>query len=396
MRKVIVLGAGVIGVVTAYYLTESGFDVTVVDSADAPAKGTSFANGAQLSYSKTYPLSNLKTLKSLPAQIFDKKSAIHIKKLDYELIKWGGQFVYESFRAKQNAAEILQIGLRSRELMHAITQRHEINFDYARAGKLFVFTKTKDFEHAKKVANEYNNLGVEQKILSPQEAIGLEPALAAMQNKMVGAIYSSIDESGDAKLFCDELIRILTAQGVKFIFNKNLDKIENINGEIKSIGGFAADYFVCCLGIGSNNLLNKIGIHLPIYPMKGYSLTVPAANLAPQISITDEAHKVVYSKIGNRLRIAGIAEFDGYNTAIDNEIVNNMLNIAKSYFPAAADYNKFEAWTGLRPMTPSTIPIIERTNKFKNLFINTGHGMLGWTLATASAEKLVQKLISSA
>jgi D-amino-acid dehydrogenase len=390
MAKVLILGAGIIGVATAYFLREKGHEVAVIDASPGPGEGASFANGAQLSYSKTYPLSNPKTVKSIPKLMLMKESPIRLKRIDFELISWGLKFLGQStpVKAAKNAEEVLKMGLRSRELMHIITQRHALNFDYERTGKIFMFTNQADFDAAKHLAESYDHMGLSQKILNPGEAVVLEPALAAMEKQMAGVIYSDIDESGDAKKFCEEMTKLLIGAGVNFVWNKRLSSIVTENGRIKNIDGIEADAYVDCLGIGSNKLLSQIGEKLPIYPMKGYSITAKATSMAPKISITDEGRKVVYSKIGDRLRIAGIAEFAGYNKTISAKVVSKMTKNAQNCFPNSADYSEVTAWTGLRPMTPSTVPIIGKSKKYQNLYFNTGHGMLGWTLATGSAEKL--------
>ena len=392
MAKILILGAGVVGVATAYYLKENGHDVTVIDAAVDAGSGASFANGAQLSYSKTYPLSNPHTIKIIPRMIFGSNSPIHIKRFDLELISWGVKFLGQSTakNAEKNAKEVLDIALRSRDLMHSLVQRHEMNFDYARKGKMFIFTNEFDFEDAKKVADKYNDLGVTQRILTPEQAVSIEPALFSARPNLVGAIYSEIDESGDARKFSMEIVRVLQGEGVNFIFGKRLTDIVIENGRIKNIGGMEADIFVDCLGVSSNKLFGKVGVKLPIYPMKGYSLTMPSTHKAPEISITDEARKIVYSKIGDRLRVAGVAEFAGNDLAIDEKIVGGMIDAAKITFPEAADYGNITKWAGLRPMTPSTVPVIGPSKKISNLYFNTGHGMLGWTLALGSAKKLAE------
>lgn len=392
MAKLVILGGGVVGVSTAWYLKEKGHDVTVIDRAASAGEGTSFANGAQLSYSKTYPLSNPKTIRSIPRLVLAKDSPIHVKRFDLELISWGLKFLVEStpWAAARNAEKVLQIGLRSRELMHQLTQRHDVNFDYSRTGKIFLYTRQADFDASKHLADEYDHMGLTQRLLTASEAVQLEPALETMQSKIAGVIYSEVDESGDAKKFSEEMVRLGVEAGVKFLFGTEIKDIVVEQGKIKSISGIEADIFVNCLGVSSNKILGKHGVKLPIYPMKGYSITAKAKALAPKINITDEAKKVVYSTIGDRLRIAGVAEFAGYDLTIDKKIIAGMKETAQECFPDSADYSEIKAWSGLRPMTPSTVPIIKKSDELKNLYINTGHGMLGWTLALGSAEKLAE------
>ncbi len=391
--KVLIFGAGVIGVTTAYYLSEKGHDVTVVDSASGPGIGTSYANGAQLSYSKTHPLSDFSTLKKLPGMLFSKNPAIRIHPgLDLDFLKWGVSFLRECFRAEQNAAAVLDIALRSREEMHKIVQREEINFDYARRGKMYVFSDRKDFAEGIADAEELQKHGFEQKVLTPGEAVGIEPALEDMQKSIYGAIYSPMDESGDCRKFCEEMARVCVAKGVKFRYGESLEKVhtdkQKITAVITNKGELQADKIVLCLGTQSARICKMLGLNVKIYPMKGYSITVPATDKAPNINITDEARRIVYSKIGDRLRVAGVAEFAGHNMLINRKVIDGIVAAAEESFPKAADYSVPQEWAGLRPMTPSTVPVIGKSGKFSNLYLNTGHGMLGWTLACGSAAKL--------
>ena len=402
MKNVIIIGAGVVGVASAYFLRQKGFNIKVLDAAAGPGMMTSFANGAQLSYSKTHPLSDIETLKKLPKLLFNKNTPIHIHPgLDLNFIRWGLHFMRESLpqRTKINADEVLKIAMRSREALHAIVQKHEMNFDYVRSGKLYIFTNKNEFQKAAAEAAHRNSLGIEQKILTATEALALEPALSDMVEQIAGAIYSTIDESGDAKKFTEELAKVCVDERVEFKYGVKIDGFKTTAGKISAVTSgeeeFAADDFVIALGVESPKLLKKLGIYLPIYPMKGYSLTMPAGELAPRINITNETTRVVFTKIGERLRIAGIAEFAGYNHKINQKILDNMVATAQKDFPRAGDYSQLEAWTGLRPMTPSTVPIIAPITKFPNLYLNTGHGMLGWTLACGSAEKLANILIEN-
>ena len=391
--KIIVLGAGIIGVTTAYFLAEKGHEVEVIEkSAAAATDGASFGNGAQLSYSKTYPLSNFGTLAKLPKLLFSSDTPIHFHTLEPRFLRWGIHFLQECFNTEENAKEVLEIALKSRELVHSLVQRHEINFDYLRAGKMFVFADNKDFDHAAKSAHDIKKHGIEHKVINPDEAVKIEPALHTLKRSMVGAIYSPIDESGDAKKFADEMVRITTEMGVKYHFGHEILELKESSVKVESVitnkSEFKADKFVVCTGVETVLLLKKLGIYLPIYPMKGYSITAKATENAPKVSITDEARRIVYSTIGDRLRVAGVAEFGGFNKKINRKIVDGIIDAAKASFPDAADYSVITEWAGLRPMTASTVPIIARENKFGNLYYNTGHGMLGWTLACGSAQKL--------
>jgi D-amino-acid dehydrogenase len=206
--------------------------------------------------------------------------------------------------------------------------------------------------------------------------------------------YCPIDESGDCEKFTRELATVCAAEGVEFIYNTSVDDFVVQNGRISAvIAGaqrYEADEFVIAAGVGSAALAKKLGEYLPVYPMKGYSITAPIKNNAPKISITDEARRIVYSTIGDRLRVAGIAEFSGFNMKIRRPIMDKLIQDASSSMPDAADFTQVEEWTGLRPMTPSTVPIIGRSKRVSNLAYNVGQGMLGWTLACGSAKRLAK------
>ena len=395
MKSILILGAGVIGVTSAYYLAKKGYNVKVLDAAGGPGLITSFANGSQLSYSKTHPLSDIEILKRLPRLILDKNTPIHIHpNIDLDFIRWGALFLRECLpkRSKANAEAVLDIALRSRIALHALIQEHEINFDYARRGKLYIFTDGKEFHHVAKDIDKHKHLGITQRLLDKNSAVELEPALVDMKQLIEGAVFSDIDESGDAKKFTEELARICAAMGVEFEYNVKISDFRTQDNKVTAVMAgereYTADKIILCLGAESPRLMKKIGIYLPIYPMKGYSITVPATQMSPEINLTDEEKRVVYSKIGDRLRIAGVAEFAGWNYKINRKIIDDMIEVAKTRFPRAGDYSEITEWTGLRPMTPSTVPITSKSDKYENLYFNTGHGMLGWTLACGSAEKL--------
>lgn len=399
-KKIIIVGAGVIGVTSAYFLKRKGFDITVIDSNSQAGLGTSYGNGSQLSYSKTYPFSNPKTLRNLPKYIFGKNSPVHIKKpFDPAFIKWGMQFIAESSnkKARANNEQVFNLALESKQALAAIVQEHDIKFDFARLGKIYLYETAEAFEESKKFFELQNNLGLEYEVWNIEKAIEKEPALTDMRDKVKGIIYCPIDEAGDCKKFSDELMRVCESEGVKFLWNTQIDDFNSDRGVVKSVicGGqiFEADEFVVSSGVYTPKLLKKLGVDVPIYPMKGYSITVPATDKAPKINITDEGRRIVYAKIGDRLRVAGIAEFSGYDYTVRRKIMDKLIRDAAESFPQAADYSQVEEWTGLRPMTPSTVPIIGKNNKYSNLYINAGQGMLGWTLACGSGKKLADEIL---
>ena len=395
MKDIIILGAGVIGVTSAYMLARAGHKVRVIEAESGPALDTSFANGGQLSYSKTWPLSNPATLRELPKYLFGKNTPLHIKAgFDLQFLRWGLSFLNQSTSAKAfaNNEAVTRLGLKSREVLHEIITEHKINFDLEQKGKIYVYTSKKQAEKAREYLKIQNELGIDWRMISVDEALELEPALADMKDELVAASYCSIDESGDAQKFTAELAKICEGMGVEFLYNTKIEGLEFSDGKVESINtktsNLKAETYICCLGAYSPILLRPLGVHLPIYPMKGYSITVKAGNLAPILSVTDEGRRLVYSKLGGRLRVAGIAEFTGYDKSIDRKIMDGLIADAKTAMPSGGDYSEIEEWIGLRPMTASTVPIIEQAEGFENLYLNTGHGMLGWTLACGSAAEL--------
>ena len=266
MKNVLILGAGVVGVASAYYLAKKGCNVKVLDAAAAPGSQTSFANGSQLSYSKTHPLADIEILKRLPKLVFDKNTPIHIHpRLDFSFMRWSALFLRECIpaRSRINAEAVLNLALKSRNEMHKIVAEHEINFDYAKRGKLYVFTNEREFKVTAKDVDAHKHLGITQRLLTPAAAVQLEPALADMQVLMKGAIFSDIDESGDAQKFTAELAKICTGMGVVFEYNAKVDNFRVAGGKVAAALSngreFAADEIVVCLGPESPRVLKRTG-----------------------------------------------------------------------------------------------------------------------------------------
>ena len=395
MKKIIILGAGVIGVTSAYFLRKRGFSVTVIERDVKAGQGTSYGNGAQLSYSKTFPFSNPSTLRKLPQYLFGANSPVHFYPVyDLAFFRWCAEFVGQSTSAKANAnnEKVVKLALESRDALREVLGETTFQFDLEQNGKLYTYSSMEDYEKAKAFIAAQNDYGFNWQQLSVEEAIAKEPALNGRRDELVGVSYCPIDESGDCEKFTRELAAVCAAEGVEFIYETSVDDFVAQNGRITAVVAgsqrYEADEFVIAAGVGSAALAKKLGEYLPVYPMKGYSITAPIKNNAPKISITDEARRIVYSTIGDRLRVAGIAEFSGFNMNIRPWIMLNLIEDASSSMPDAADWTNVEQWTGLRPMTPSTVPIIGRSKRVANLSYNVGQGMLGWTLACGSANRL--------
>jgi len=399
MKNIIILGAGVIGVTSAYFLRKRGFSVTVIDKDVKAGQGTSYGNGAQLSYSKTFPFSNPSTMRKLPQYLFGANSPVHFYPVyDMAFFRWAAEFVGQSTTKKSvaNNEKVVKLALQSREALREVLSETSFNFDLQQNGKLYTYSSKEEYEKAKAFIAAQNDYGFNWQQLTVDEAIAKEPALSARRDELVGVSYCPIDESGDCEKFTRELASVCEAEGVKFLYNTTVDDFVVQNGRITAVVAgaqrYEADEFVIAAGIGSAALAKKLGDYLPVYPMKGYSITAPIKDNAPKISITDEARRIVYSTIGDRLRVAGIAEFSGFNYDIRRPIMIKLIDDASSSMPDSADWTQVEEWTGLRPMTPSTVPIIGRSKRVGNLSYNVGQGMLGWTLACGSAKRLAQAL----
>lgn len=300
---------------------------------------------------------------------------------------------------RTNMDRILRISLYSRSMLKALRQYTGIQYSQVTKGILHIYRTPSEFEHGRSTAAQLSNLGLPQDILTPDECVRLEPALAhAARNDLAGGLMSPDDESGDAHLFTEEIEKLAAARGVEFRFGVAIEKLETSNGRVSRVvtnhGDFEADAVVVALGSYSPHLTAPIGIRLPIYPAKGYSISVELEepDQAPIVSITDETKFMVLSRLGNTMRIAGTAELAGWDTSLNPVRVEMLKQNAQSLFPKASSYTDLNPWCGLRPSTPDSVPILGQTS-YENLFLNTGHGMLGWTMACGSA-KIIADLIA--
>ncbi len=393
--KILILGSGLLGVTTAYELSKRGFEVTVIDRQGLPAAETSFANGGQLSYSHAEPWASPSLLPKLPKWLIHPDSPLVFRpRADKEMIKWGLAFLRNctNFRANTNTVNLLRLGLYSRKCMHSIMNSEKLDFDYSNKGILHIYGTQAELEHGKRQVEFQAKFGGDEKILSRDQVLALEPALAHSSQTIFGGIHAHHDESGDANSFCAQLAKIATEKyGVKFEYGVSINDIKTEGKQIVGIstdkGEMKADGYVMALGSYSSVYLKKIGIRVPIYPMKGYSITIMANEFCPNLSLTDGTHKIVYSLLGNRLRVAGTAEFAGYDHSINEERITPIVRAAKALLPKADWTQEISKWACLRPSTPDGPPIIGGT-PYRNLFLNTGHGTLGWTQAAGSSTLL--------
>jgi D-amino-acid dehydrogenase len=409
--KVLVLGSGLLGVSSAYYLSQLGHEVTVVDRQACPAAETSFANGGQISVSHAEPWAN----PSAPLKVLQwlgKEDAPLLFRLRADMRQWlwGLQFMRECTpeRTRHNIEQIVRLGTYSRAMLQELRGKTGLHYDQRTQGILHFYTSQKEFDGALKPAEQMRELGCERQVISADEAVKLEPALRHIRPQLAGATYTAEDESGDANRFARELVKLCEAAGVKFLMSHTITALREAGGQIDHVeatdgeGRFQrlrADSYVLAMGSLSPLYAAPLGINLPIYPAKGYSVTMPVkdASMAHQVSLTDDEFKLVFSRLtpkdgdprGDRLRIAGTAELNGYDRDLNRVRCEAIVRRVEQLFPGAGDTSQASFWTGLRPATPSNVPLIGKS-KISNLYLNTGHGTLGWTHACGSGKSIAR------
>ena len=407
---VVVLGAGVVGLTTAYYLTLDGHRVTVVDRNDGVALETSFANGAQLSYSYVAPLAGPGVLPKIPPWLLRRDSPLRFyPALDPDQWRWLVEFVLACNRTQSDLTtrRLLALSFYSRRLMHEFIARENIEFGHATNGKLVVFSDVEGFDSARRLVDYQRSLGCEQDALERAACLQLEPALAdagsRLGARLVGGIHTRSEEVGDCYRFCVGLEHRLAQLGVTFALGTEIQALRGAGGRITQIattsGDIGGDAFVVALGAQAPWLTRPLGIRVPVYPLKGYSLTLPVTGSAPEASITDFKRKVVYAPLqgpdGPQLRVAGMADIAGHSTRADPVRLAQLVAEVRQSFPLATDYalpvSAMQPWCGLRPATPKGTPVLGAT-PIPNLFLNCGQGALGWTLALASAKFVTDAL----
>lgn len=393
-HEIIVVGAGVVGMATALTLTERGHRVTVIDGAAAPGLGTSFANGAQLSYAYTDALASPGTLAQIPRVLLglDRALRFHLR-LDPDLLAWGLAFLRNgsATRFRANTLAGLALAAQSRVALGGLAARHGLQFGHAMPGKIHLYRSAKSFAAARAMVALKQAHGVTQALLGPDEAVALEPMLAPVRAAIVGALHTADEEVGDPHRFCLSAHDALLRAGGSSLLGTGIDRVIASGARpalVTSDGTrVGADRIVLAAGTGSVALARQLGVRLPVQPMKGYSITLPPGAAAPSASITDVANRVVFARIGNRMRIAGLAELGRRDTRVDPARLRVLVDSARAALPQAADYDQIEtSWAGLRPMTPNSLPIIRTIAP--GVIAATGHGALGWTYAAGSAERV--------
>jgi D-amino-acid dehydrogenase len=421
MSHIAVLGAGVVGVTTAWYLQKAGYQVTVIERESAAGMQTSFANGGQISVSHATPWANPKTpIKALKWLFREDAPLLYRLRADKAQLKWAMQFLKEcrADRADANLVQMLHLGLYSRAALQQLRRSIDIEYEQQTRGIMHFYTSQAEFDAAVAPTERMQELGCERHFIDVNTAASLEPALYPIAHKLIGATYTSRDESGNAHLFTQRLAAKCKQAGVSFLYDTDIVALNTdahsprphvhsitIRPAGENAQTFSADSFVIALGSYSVPLTKPLNIDLPIFPAKGYSATYRvnprAPHLAPFVSLIDDEYKLVMSRLGDKLRVAGTAEFNGYNMDLNMTRCKAITERVQQIFPKGIIASSAKYWTGLRPMTPSNVPLIGRAHlgqvrhgsqnsaaTFDNLWLNTGHGTLGWTHACGSAKAI--------
>ena len=400
--KVLVLGAGVIGTTSAYFLAKQGHDVTVIDRQESVAMETSYANAGCLSYGFTSPLAGpglpfniLKwTLTGRSPLVINPNMSIDTIKFMYRLYKNCNPKSYEI-----NKSRMLRIANYSQKALLEIEADFDINYSQRKQGSLQLFWNTKEIDKAKRDISILEKFNIKAEFLDSENCVKVEPGLKYIKNQLAGGIHFMDDFTGNCYLFSNEIYKKCVEMGVNFEFNTKIKSIETNNNEVSSVltskGEFKADCYSVSLGSYSTKILSQIGIQTPIYPVKGYSITLPVLTDedAPQSTIMDERNKIAVTRLGDKIRVAGIAHLTDFNKDLRVKSLESLKHGIDRLFPNSYETtNDFDFWTGFRPSTPDSTPIIGPT-PFSNLYLNTGHGSLGWTMSAGSG-KLLSSLMS--
>ncbi len=412
--QVTVLGAGIIGVSTAWHLLQRGHEVTLVDRQGDAALETSFANAAQISVSYCEPWANREApLKTLKWMFSDKSPLLFRPQLDWAQWRWGLQFLSECNDAAfvRNVAQLVALGAYSHEALKDVVNETHIEYDRLERGIAHYYTDLKSFDGAASAAAVMQRFGVQRSVVSRDELLAIEPALKPFSHRIVGGTYTKTDESGDARVFTQKLAALCGERGARLLFGHDIERIERDGSEVRQVrvrdrstgmtSVLKADAFVVACGSYTTPLLKSVGVNVPIYPGKGYSATLPLMRPrhAPSVSMIDDQMKCAVSRLGDHLRVAGTIELGGFDLSLHTPLARKrcemLVRRIEQVFPGVADTRTPEEggnpqfWCGLRPATPTNIPLIGRT-KLRRLWVNAGHGTLGWTHGAGSGKALAE------
>jgi D-amino-acid dehydrogenase len=412
--QVLVLGAGIIGVSTAWHLRERGHDVSVVDRQPSAAQETSFANAAQISVGYCEPWANRQAPAKLLKWMFRKNAPLLFRpQLDWQQWRWGLLFLAQCNDGafERNVSQLVALGSYSHAALKEVVRATGIEYNRLERGIAHYYTDQASFEAAGEAAELMQRHGVQRKVVSRAELLAIEPAFKSFAHRIAGGTYTASDESGDAQLFTDQLAQRCAAHGVQFFYSHDVERLEQASGAIDAVvvrdratgatRQLRAQAVVVACGSYSAPLLRSVGVDLPIYPGKGYSATFKLyrPELAPYVSTIDDEVKCAMSRLGDELRVAGTIELAGYDLSLDSPIARTRCRMLaqriEEVLPGVCDTRSDEQggnprfWTGLRPATPTNIPYIGRT-KIGRLWVNAGHGTLGWTHGAGSGKALAE------
>ncbi len=406
--RILVLGAGVVGTTSAWYLAQAGHQVTVLDRQPVAGNETSFANGGQISVSHAEPWANPHVLPRLLKWLGREDAPLLWRwRADWAQLSWGARFLLECLpgRSRSNIEAIVALALYSRGQLQRLRAELGLQYEHLERGILHFYTEPAEFAVASEAAALMRRFGLDRDTIDARRCLEIEPALAHSRVQLVGGDYTRSDESGDAHQFTRRLAERAAVAGVSFLYETTVERIARGGNQVAGVVArrnnvpelLTADAYVIALGSYSPLLLRPLGLGLPVYPAKGYSATLTLADGqgadhgAPTVSLTDDERKLVFSRLGNRLRVAGTAEFNGYDLALNPVRCAALIERTKTLFPELRTVGEPQFWCGLRPATPSNLPFIGRT-RLGNLWLNTGHGTLGWTMACGSAAALAEMM----
>jgi len=397
---ILILGAGVIGVTTSYELLKAGYKVSIIDRQHESALETSFGNAGLIAPGHSYAWTTPKLPGNLFKSLFQKKTFRFKFQWDPLMWAWGIQFLWQCrhIKMKENTLRKHRLSSYSQECFHELMNDIKIEYRENKKGLIYIFRTYESFQDGKQKLAILESVMSNLQLLDREEILQLEPVLKEVKEGIYGGIYCSTDESGSCRDFSVELAEICKKRGGKFYFNTTVKGFESKGDKISKVitdkGDFEADAYVLACAAYSPFMAKTVGDYLPIYPVKGYSMTAPIKdiNMAPIHSGIDEDNLLAFSLMGDKIRFTSIAEISGYDTNCSPADFTDIMSQAASLFPHACDYSKIEYWCGLRPMTPNGSPIFGK-GKMDNLYYNTGHGHLGWTMCAGSA-KIISDLIS--
>jgi len=399
--KIAVLGCGIIGTTSAWWLAQAGHEVMVIERAPGPAQETSRANGGQISVSYAEPWANPHAPMQLLRWLARDDAPLRLRlTCDPRQWKWAALFLRECLpaRAQRNLHAMVRLAEYSRRTLREMRADLGIVYDHQQTGILNIYRQHKDLHAAQQAADVMRDIGIDRRMVSTDELLALEPALAEAREQIVGGDYTQDDESGDCHQFTVALAQRAQDADVDFRFNTQVSRLVCRDGRLQAIELIDAqglyqtlrvDACIAALGSHTPQHVAPLGIACPVYPAKGYSATFALRNpdAAPRVSLIDSAHKIVYSRLGDTLRMAGTVELSGASRALNPTRCHAMAAMAHALFPDALEPESVQFWSGLRPATPSNVPLIGRT-RVKGLYLNTGHGALGWTMGAGSGKAL--------